>query len=127
MTHNFRPVQPLGDREVYFVTSLDGDKEIFGIGEVHLDDDLDQSNSAYKHDRTTTVQTSVGHFNDKYNDEFDTQAIVEEVPNDIPIGTASINRRKFDLYAASSASSVANYWLALSVSAILTTIHFRII
>lgn len=56
MTHNFRPIQPIGDRAVYFVSSTTPDDSVLDSDQPRLDEpsqDLDSSltHSGIDHDK----------------------------------------------------------------------------
>lgn len=112
MTHNFRPIQPLGDRDVYYVTSFDEDNQL--KDDSRLDDpiqDLTQTNSNIKPSiwEYTTIQTI------NNDNEIDQNPIFEQNHNDL-VDTTTIGHRKFNKSSKNSANycHMSTFWLIIN-------------
>lgn len=127
LTHNFRPTQPLGGRDVYFVTSSDGDtdeNEIFGKNDVRLEDppqDLAQTISNYRQSilmESTTFRTI------NNGDELDQKPVHELDQNDIVETTTVIDHNKFHKPRRNIASDrrTSTLWLIICFHCIVSII-----
>lgn len=101
LTHNFRPTQPVGDRAVYFVTSLKSGDSLYGLDERPRFDEPSQhinydSNDDHKHDRLTKSTTPIGiGANDEIASNDDPNAVIDQTNNDITVETTTSRHWKF--------------------------------
>ncbi|XP_031630806.1 carbonic anhydrase 7-like [Contarinia nasturtii] len=129
LTHNFRPIQPLGDRDVYLITTLDGDDGLFGKDDARIDEppqNLDHINSEYKQS-TLTESTTYKTINNGDNNGLDDHPIPEQRQNDIETTTTS-HRRPFHRPKGSDANYIAqaNLCIFISFCSILRALSFKI-
>lgn len=126
LTHNFRPIQPLGDRDVYFITSFEGDDnngELFGKDDSRLEDppqDLSHTNSNYKQSVLTESTTFRTMDND---DGLDRTPVPEQNSNDI-LETTTISHRKFHKPGGNGANDIikSSIWLIIGLCCVASNV-----
>ncbi|XP_055312343.1 carbonic anhydrase 1-like [Sitodiplosis mosellana] len=128
LTHNFRPIQPLGGRDVYFVTSFTGgDNDSYGEFEkddTRLEDppqDLTQTNSDYKQStlmETTTYRTVTN------DNEIDRKPVHEQDHNEL-VEPTTIDHRNVHKPGRNIASDcrTSTLWLIISLHCIVSIIY----
>lgn len=115
MTHNFRPIQPTGDRDVFFVTSspLKNDEALEKGGLEEPPQELELSNSDRKQ-TTSTVTTALDD-----NDEIDSHVLAHrEESNDLTVETTTISHKKSHKSRKNSANNAikSTCWLVVGAS-----------
>lgn len=109
----------MGDRDVYFVTSLEGDGDLYGKDDARLDEpqqDLNHINSEYKQNFLTesTTYTTNNRYGD--NDGLDVHPLLENNQNDISVETSTMGHRRFHLPGRNGANYISQSIFCLIVS-----------
>lgn len=124
LTHNFRPTQPVGDRDVYYVSSVDSDDDELLSG---LDPGLDepsqhltQINSNYQHDILTEQTTYAT------NDVLDSDSLRELNGNSIDVETTTVMHGKFNGKSSANRFSSSSYWLLVGIASLLFVKAFNL-
>lgn len=125
LTHNFRPIQPLGDRDVYLITTLDDTDNIFGKDDTRIDEppqNLDHLNSEYKQS-TLTESTTYNTIDNNDSNGLNEHPIPEQQQNDIET-TPTSHRRPFHRPKGNGANHIsqANFYIVIGFCTMLWTI-----
>lgn len=115
MTHNFRPIQPTGDRDVFFVTSspLENDEDLEKGDLEEPPQELELSHSDEKQ-TTGTVSTALDE-----DDEIDSHVLAhKEESNDLTVETTTISHKKSHKSRKNSANNAikSTCWLVVGAS-----------
>lgn len=125
LTHNFRPTQPVGDRDVYYVSSMgnsanDDDDDLFTGYDPGLDEPsqhLTQINSNYKHDILTEQTTYAT------NNVLDSDGFHEQNGNSIELETTTtttvMKHGKFNGKSSANRFTQNSYWLLIGIGTVL--------
>lgn len=124
MTHNFRPIQPTGDREVYFVTS--SSDIVSGKEDAPLEEplqQLDQSNSIAKQEIMST--TTISATNDNIDNQIDSHAMNEQERNEVEATTIAQNQsqKASENHARSATQSAC--WLIVGSLLLFSSNYFK--
>lgn len=121
LTHNFRPIQPLGDRDVYFITSsYDGILENDQTHLVEPSQDLDSKLTNTPAKQKQLTEDTDATINDNIDNDIDSAIQADQAHNDVEAETSTVHhRRKFGKLGSDANSISLVNGLLVTTSVIL--------